>query len=122
LDWYWYNEKGGHHLIVLFVGINAGVAGCCTGLALSFPGKVTANSVINSYWTMMGSCGNNGCPWISVQGPHHLYLADCLFWGVSFAWIPDLGYFWVHRTEAFPYQLLTNGLSLHDIITSHLIF
>jgi len=28
---------------VLFPGINAGVAGCCTGLALSFPGKVSGN-------------------------------------------------------------------------------
>jgi hypothetical protein len=27
--------------IILFPGINAGVAGCCTGLALSFPGKVS---------------------------------------------------------------------------------
>lgn len=29
--------------IILFPGINAGVAGCCTGLALSFPGKVSEN-------------------------------------------------------------------------------
>lgn len=29
--------------IVSFPGINAGVAGCCTGLALSFPGKVSGN-------------------------------------------------------------------------------
>jgi len=29
--------------IILFPGINAGVAGCCTGLALSFPGKVSGN-------------------------------------------------------------------------------
>jgi hypothetical protein len=35
--------------IILFLGINAGVAGCCIGLALSFAGKVTANSAINSY-------------------------------------------------------------------------
>lgn len=29
--------------VILFLGINAGVAGCCTGLALSFPGKVSEN-------------------------------------------------------------------------------
>lgn len=39
------------HLLVnhLFSGINAGVAGCCTGLALSFPGKVTGSSAINIF-------------------------------------------------------------------------
>jgi hypothetical protein len=41
-----------------FAVVNAGIAGCCTGLALSFPGMFAFNThVLFLVYCYMGECG-----------------------------------------------------------------